>query len=310
MKRFLILFITVFALISFNINVLAANKAKVYADSISAKQGKTLTIPVQIKENKGLMGFKISLEYPANVIRIDSVSKGTITKSGNFNHNNGLKDGIIDIIWNSVEDVKGDGTLFIVNVFIKSELQQNEKIKITYSQPDTFNEKWQDVFLDCNDIILLSENHKSKQTEINDKSNVVTSGSVINSSKKQNIDDKYVVDTVISVLKQNGYEALEQASNNKDFLKKINEELGTMFSDFESIKNNYNKSYQNEFIKKVTSSIDNENIVKAVKKAMSKNNIKSIETGSDNNEFIEDVQNELNKYSNNIPKIISEQSTE
>ena len=129
-----------------------AQTSAVFAEDVLLIPGSEATIPVLIEDNAGLMGFKITVEYPVDKIKITSVTKGEVTGKGNFNTNFGIHDGKFDVLWNHVEEVQSDGTLFVLTARAVADFTDPVEIKLTFSQGDTFNEAYEDVVLNCRSI--------------------------------------------------------------------------------------------------------------------------------------------------------------
>lgn len=125
-------------------------------------------IPLYITENKGIMGFRISLEYDSSILQIDSVSKGLVTEAGSFNYGKDSEAaGKIDVIWYSTEDVTIDGTILYIGVTVIDENADNIEIKVSYSVADTFNEAWEDVAFNCDNIVAGTK-HNTNSGKIED----------------------------------------------------------------------------------------------------------------------------------------------
>lgn len=126
---------------------------KISADDVSASVGKTVKIPLMLSNNHGIMGFKLNVQYNAEVLSPVSVSRGVALSAGTLDNNIGSVVGNYDIIWNSTSDFCNNGEILILEFAVKNiKNDVDGKIKISYSQADTFNENWQDVELDCSDI--------------------------------------------------------------------------------------------------------------------------------------------------------------
>ena len=177
LKRILIyiLVLTLFSTFTHCKTTYAADAFKVSADNSKVKlidDGKYL-IPVNLYDNSGIMGFRVMLTYDSKRIRIISISKGFITADGNFAADISDVDGTANIIWNHTADVKiAKGSLF----FIAAEkLSDDIEIDMSFSQPDTFNEKYKDVCLKCNNIVIKSDvqtkNGDVKSAELTDAVN-------------------------------------------------------------------------------------------------------------------------------------------
>ena len=64
--------------------------------------------------------------------------------------------GNFDVLWSSTGNVSSDGTMFIVELKVKDNAPTDKyNISLSYSQADTFNEKWQDVMFDCDEIDII-----------------------------------------------------------------------------------------------------------------------------------------------------------
>ena len=110
---------------------------------------------VDIKNNPGLMGFKMSISY-GDGVEINSISRGEITGKGTFSDNHEIhrKDNFFDVLWNYSKEIKDDGKIFIIGISINEKKEQEIKFDISYSRPDTFNENYEDVILECEDFVI------------------------------------------------------------------------------------------------------------------------------------------------------------
>lgn len=133
----------------------ATNSATISAEQTnSVNPGQTITIPVIISNNSGIMGFSISFEYDKNILTPVSVTQGTII-SGLFDDSIETSEaGSFDVVWSGTEDCKQNGILFNMTFAVNSNASGRTTIELSYSQADTFNENWQDVVLNCEDINL------------------------------------------------------------------------------------------------------------------------------------------------------------
>lgn len=176
----IILTFVLFLLLDVNIASRAVGTYKVStADKAIEKVNDTqYVIPLYITGNKGIMGFRIFLNYDSSKLKIDSVSKGLLTDIGNFNYSI-LDDssGQVDVIWHNTEDVTGDGSLMYIGVTVFEEIEEDSVIEVSYSKEDTFNEAWEDVHLNCKNIYLqsglqdiFSENHSPGDPQHEEKS--------------------------------------------------------------------------------------------------------------------------------------------
>lgn len=134
----------------------AAGVFDVYSDSIETLPGETIYVPIKISGNKGIMGFRITVKYDNRAFDCPIVERGTVTSTGNFNDSITNKtNGALDVVWSDTENVSDDGVLFYVKLNVKeSTVSGTYNIQLSYNQSDTFNEKWEDVKLNCGTITI------------------------------------------------------------------------------------------------------------------------------------------------------------
>ena len=310
MKKFILFLLTLVISIQGCMICFADNSSLVYADEVSLNVNEIQLLPVNIKNNSGIMGFKMTVEYPSEYINIKSITKGSVTSGGNFNHNLGLKENKVDIIWNSIEDVKMDGSLFILGVEQLKELTDDIIIKLSFSQEDTFNEAWEDVVLDCEDIII-NINSVTQETTVSGTENSV--------KMPTQIDDSQVVDAVEITLEQNGYENLKDVEDTDKFIKDFNKNLETITGsnehnviDFDTIKSMYNSAYEGEFITETTNNIDPDKIQSVVKETLDEFKVKSVDEldEKDKAAFVQKVEEKLKEQNPDTPNILEDLETD
>lgn len=134
----------------------AADTAVVYGETVNTQSNSIFFVPVLIKNNTGLMGFKITVKYDPEILRLPAVSRGTVTESGMLNDSIGVsEDGTIDIVWTNDAAVSKDGTLFVISFNVDKVAVESAVVSLSYSQPDTFNEVYEDAVLECKDINIF-----------------------------------------------------------------------------------------------------------------------------------------------------------
>lgn len=158
-KKLICLLLSLFITLSlgFNVNAIESMKISSESDCFVATPGDSISIPLYIKNNSGIMGFKIGVNYPSNVLSTPSAKKTGILKNGNFVDSIcESTSGFFEVLWSGTSDISSDGELFVLN-FIVSEFAVSGEynISFTYSQDDTFNEKWEDVSLVFNDVVIV-----------------------------------------------------------------------------------------------------------------------------------------------------------
>lgn len=128
-------------------------------DNIVAEKGEQITIPLNISNNHGIMGYRLHIEYNPDELEIVSATNSNAF-AGTFNDSIGNKTGEFDLLWNTTEDVVLDATLFNLTFNVITQETVTSDIIISYSQEDTFNESYDDVVFNCqNGSVLLCYEH-------------------------------------------------------------------------------------------------------------------------------------------------------
>lgn len=131
----------------------------IYSNSEFRINNGFLEIPLFIKNNHGIMGFDISVEYDETVITPFEVIASELLSSGYCDNNINMNTGIFKILWNGAEDMDDDGLLLTLKFNVADGMEpETIPLNISYSQPDTYNENWEDVELDI-DIDEISVNY-------------------------------------------------------------------------------------------------------------------------------------------------------
>lgn len=313
MKKFITIILSLLLIFQCNIVAFAADSVTVLVDKINLSQKEVTLIPIIIKNNSGIMGFKMTVEYPVDKLDIKSVSRGEITAKGNFNINLGINDGKIDVLWNNVEEIKTDGTLFLISAQAKTEIKKDTEIKLSFSQPDTFNEKYEDVAFDCKNIII-SADYIEPTTEETTKGNNETA-----TKAPTALDNSQVLDAVKITLEQNRYQNLKDFKDKDKFIKDFNKNLETItgsdehnVTDFDTIKSMYNSAYEGEFIIETTNNVDTDKIQSAVKAILDEFKVKSIDNLDDKDKakFVQKVEEKLKEQNTDTPNISEDLETD
>ena len=313
MKKIITIILAIFLILQCNIIAFAADTVTVSADKNSLSQDEPTLIPIKIENNSGIMGFKITVEYPVDKLDIKSVSRGEITAKGNFNTNLGINDGKFDVLWNNVEEIKSDGTLFLISAQAKTEIKKDTEIKLSFSQPDTFNEKYADVAFDCKNIVI-----SAKYVETTTQETTTQKGETTTKAPTP-IDNSQIIDAVDTTLEQNGYENLKDVKDTDKFIKDFNKNLETItgsdvhnVTDFNTIKSMYNSAYEGEFIAETSNNIDTDKIQSAVKELLDEYKVKSIDELDDKDKakFVQKVEEKLKEQNPDTPNISEDLETD
>lgn len=173
-------------------------KTIVGSDDIVLGTEKVISVPVNIKNNPGIMGFKISVEFPINILSLESVNQGTVTNKGNFSTKNDAENKTI-ILWNNTSEALDNGSIFILNFSVKDNLKDG-KISFSYSEEDTFNENYENVPLFFENIKLISVNGPVAGND-NSKTNMATGSIDAETEQKPEYGSK--IDNAVNIIEKN-----------------------------------------------------------------------------------------------------------
>ena len=133
------------------ISAFAENVAEIYSESFAVNSGENVTIPVYIKNNPGIMGYKITVEYDENVFVPVSISRGDAFSGGMFIDNIDVShDGSFLVLWSNTSNCFDNGLLFLIEFQTNQNAKGKHVINISSSDDDTFNESWQTVKIKSN----------------------------------------------------------------------------------------------------------------------------------------------------------------
>lgn len=273
MKRFLIFVALAILLLSLDINAYADDVYVVNVDNVQTKQGETITVPVQLQSNKGLMGFRISVKYPDNQLVLTDVSSGSITADGLFNTT--ITDyysvkGSFDVLWSRNAEIKDDGTLFVMTYQVKETADDGEyNISVTYSQEDTFNEKFEDVKLSCSPVKVYVGDVTIPPEETEAATEPETTTKKADDKKTgETVADDYLIASVEQVLQSFGGTDLDNLTEEQQstVLAYVNNRVdsyggGKKYDSFDALKTDYQGAVKRESARKIVESTDPEKVV-------------------------------------------------
>lgn len=123
-------------------------KPTIYSDNAIGKINTTVAVPICIKNNPGIAGYKIKISFDPTALSPESIKDGEFYQ-GEYN-NLGFKSGEIAVIWINIHgtDIQENGEIFTVNFKVLKEGVHN--VSVTYSKADTFDEKSEELELICN----------------------------------------------------------------------------------------------------------------------------------------------------------------
>ncbi len=295
-----------------NIVAFAAQTPTVSSDDIVLTQSETL-IPVKIKNNSGLMGYRITVKYDKTKIDVCSVTKGDVSGKGNFVTNFSTDSDTFDVLWNNTDNVAKNGNLFVLSAKAKNGASGKTEIKLSFSQPDTFDVTYTDVPLNCKNINVTLK----KDEQITDSSS--SAATKTNRDNSYVANDSQILDAVNALLRKEGKSSLDEIDNKEDFLKELNENLNIITSsdknnitDFDFLKQLYKLSYQNTFIKEVEDNIESDTVNKIINDSLKEygvNDIKDLKD-KDKKSFVGTVQSKLQESDSDVPNIADDLSND
>lgn len=152
MKKTTAIILSALILLSAVCTAFASNVSnRVYADTVTIEAGEKITVPVRIENNNGFMGFSVIVTYDEDVFTPVSVSKGSML-SGMFNDSiETSTDNSFKVVFTGTGDVDSDGVLFNAVFEVSDSASGKYDIELSYSQPDTFKEGWENVVFNCED---------------------------------------------------------------------------------------------------------------------------------------------------------------
>lgn len=142
------------------------NAATVYSDITDAKAGEIVKVPVYIRDNNGLMGWKLTFDYDTDVLTPISVENGEIINNGYLDNNidGNMKPGSINVYWAGDDNNADNGIMFYINFAVNEDAVGKTNVDISFSINDTFDVEYNDVYLNCEPIVLNVENDKYTQS--------------------------------------------------------------------------------------------------------------------------------------------------
>lgn len=182
----------------------AKSNPVLFADTQKIKAGDSFRIPVKISGNPGMMGFMVNVSFDEKNLVIDAVESGEITGNGLFDHNLGQKAGTFEILWSHTENMTEDGTVFYLKGKVAKQAAESIVISLGYSQPDTFNEEYQDVKLNCKDIQLQITGNKNADAKLPENKNNENNN---DANQQENTDNGKDVNTKLPVNTEEGNQA-------------------------------------------------------------------------------------------------------
>ena len=304
----------------------AVSTARVFADSVQAVPGKTVSIPVKIENNPGLMGFKLTFDYSPKTLSKTKVQKGSVTKNGMMNDSiTSQTNGSFDVVWSDSSETAENGVLMILQFEVKENASDGKyDIKCTYSQDDTFNEKLESVHLNVSNINVEISKQVNLKTVGEEKTTVTSDTASSDSSKSfsdevlEKVDSRFVESAIRNALDDFDADSVNDIDENQysDFNDKVTDTLSSYGADInanpdslEDYRELYEKAKEQSIVDSVLSSIDSQDVIDVIEEALKKYNAKEISDISaetDKINFTADVISSLDEKGAGIDEDIVE----
>lgn len=277
----------------------AVDKALVYADKISTQPNSIFFVPVNIKGNPGLMGFKLTVSYDKEVLSLPVVTRGTVTQGGMLNDSIGAsEEGSFDIVWTNDSAVNADGTLLVLSFNVDDTDVKNTTLKLSYSQDDTFDESYNDVVFDCKDV------------------EISFGGEEVSNAYAGEIKEPDYSDIIVSVdaaLKELNFGSVNEIDPDLEekLIESANNTLNLMtgkenhFADVDSLVSEYKDAVAKDFINTSLDAVDPDVIDSVISDALTGTGVESIEKIPEDKkqDFIQAVEDALKNQASDLDGI-------
>lgn len=304
-KIFAVFLSFVLLILPFSAVAYAADTAVVYGDAVATQPNSIFFVPVHIKNNPGIMGFKITVTYDPEILTLPALTGGTVTEKGMLNDSIGAsKAGIIDIVWTSDSAIASDGTLFTLSFNVDETEAKSTKLTLSYSQPDTFNEQYEDVIFDCTEVAISFTDEEASNSY---------------SGEIKEPDYKDVIVAVDSALKEMPFDSINNFDHDFDseFLESVNETIniitGTQgyFGSVDEIIEAYKAATATDFVNTSVDAVDPGVIDSIIDNALSGVGAEALDAipSEKKAEFVAAVESGLREQASDID-IVSDTLTE
>ena len=128
-------------------DVIVENPVRISADNISGNAGDTVTVPVRINDNSGIMGFGFDIVYDSAQLKPISVSAGEDYGNDCFVDDIETADpGSFAVHWCGTDDITANGEIFAVTFeILEDAAPETTVISIKPIEDEVFNSLWETV---------------------------------------------------------------------------------------------------------------------------------------------------------------------
>lgn len=159
----------------------------VYSDSnIQTTAGQTVTVPVYISNNSGLMGYDMNFTYDDKVLTPVSVTRGAIMTDGFFDDDiegTTSTDTSFRVVWSHAYPSTENGIMFYLKFNVDSKAMGSTVIQVGYDKYATFDGDYDGVALNCSNISIAITNSEYDSNPV-----LFLSGNDISAGQQFNLD--------------------------------------------------------------------------------------------------------------------------
>ena len=118
---------------------------RIYLTGAETTAGGEFYVDVNVAENPGFAGIVLEMNYDGDTMTPLEVQNGSLTDEGLIDSNFG--NGSLKMTWFDVEDISGDGGLFVVKFRAAGTARSGitSPVTLAYNQGDVSNMMYQDV---------------------------------------------------------------------------------------------------------------------------------------------------------------------
>lgn len=120
--------------------VSASDVTEIIFGEVYATCGEEVSVPVFIKNNPGLAGFRFRIEYDAEVLELISVEKGDILDVGTMTSVVNDNKETLTFLWYSTVNVEADGNIAILKFKVSENVNPEIPLCITYLKEDIIDQ--------------------------------------------------------------------------------------------------------------------------------------------------------------------------
>lgn len=231
----------------------SAEKGAVHSEEIkNLKKDDTFSIPVTLENAKSLMGFKLTFTPSGDEVEVVDVKSGELTQNGLFNHNADINDGTFDVVWTGTESIGDDGIICYLQAECVEDFD-SFNFEISYSQPDTFDENFDDIELICKAIELKGV-VSSQATEVTNIDTDNTSISELVEVIVKNNDSENIVNKIDAVLEKYNYDLLDDVDD--EHIKEFVEDFCDISEEFDLATKELDDNEKLEVLKEIYKTVD------------------------------------------------------